>query len=85
MSSFLILYGTEEGQTAKVAERVATTISERGHEASAIESITGENFTTVLIADSIAVWVVAIVLIVATRGQLGYDTSRRTARGQETH
>ncbi|MFD1599969.1 flavodoxin domain-containing protein [Halobellus rarus] len=37
MSSFLILYGTGEGQTAKIAERIAATISERGHEASAID------------------------------------------------
>lgn len=37
MSSFLILYGTGEGQTAKIAEQMATTISERGHEASAID------------------------------------------------
>lgn len=37
VSSFLILYGTGEGQTAKIAEQIATTISERGHEASAID------------------------------------------------
>jgi menaquinone-dependent protoporphyrinogen oxidase len=37
VSSFLILYGTGEGQTAKIAERVAKTIGERGHEASAID------------------------------------------------
>jgi len=50
-----------------------------------IESITGENFMTVLIAVDIAVWVVAIVLIIATRGQLGYTTSRNTAGQQEAH
>nr|WP_305882893.1 flavodoxin domain-containing protein [Halobellus rarus] len=33
----MILYGTGEGQTAKIAERIAATISERGHEASAID------------------------------------------------
>ena len=38
MSSFLILYGTGEGQTAKIAERIATTISERGHESRAIDA-----------------------------------------------
>ena len=48
-----------------------------------IESVTGENFMTVLIAVDIAVWVVAIVLIVATRGQLGYDTFRNPAGRQE--
>ena len=35
--AFLVLYGTGEGQTAKIAERIATTIGERGHEASAID------------------------------------------------
>ena len=48
-----------------------------------IEAITGESFMTVLIAVDLAVWVVAIVLIVATRGQLGYDTTRDTAGRQE--
>ena len=37
MSSFLILYGTGEGQTAKIAERIATTIDNRGHETSTID------------------------------------------------
>jgi len=37
VSSFLILYGTGEGQTAKIAQRIATTISERGHEATVID------------------------------------------------
>lgn len=36
MSSVLIIYGTGEGQTAKIAERIATTISERGHETNAV-------------------------------------------------
>jgi hypothetical protein len=48
-----------------------------------IEAITGESFMTVLIAVDLAVWVVAIVPIVATRGQLGYDTTRDTADRQE--
>ena len=61
MSSFLILYGTGEGQTAKVAERIATTISERGHEASAIDvrdrpdSFTLEEYDTVVVGASIHV------------------------------
>jgi hypothetical protein len=38
---------------------------------------------TVLIAVDIAVWVVAIVLIIGTRGQLGYDTLRNTTGRQE--
>jgi len=37
VSSFLLLYGTGGGQTAKIAERIATTISERGREASAVD------------------------------------------------
>src|SRR6056297_452253 len=37
MSSFLILYGTGEGQTAKVADRIAAAIGERGHEVSAVD------------------------------------------------
>jgi membrane protease YdiL (CAAX protease family) len=48
-----------------------------------IESITGESFMTVLIAVDIAVWIVAILLVVATRGQLGYDTARGTATRQK--
>ncbi|AXG10536.1 CPBP family intramembrane glutamic endopeptidase [Haloplanus rubicundus] len=48
-----------------------------------IEAITGESFMTVLIAVDLAVWVVAIVLIVATRGHLGYGTTRNTAGRQE--
>ncbi|MFW6317248.1 MAG: flavodoxin domain-containing protein [Halorubrum sp.] len=37
MSSFLILYGTGEGQTAKIADRIAAAIGERGHETSAVD------------------------------------------------
>lgn len=37
MSSIVVLYATGEGQTAKIAERIVKTISERGHEASAID------------------------------------------------
>jgi len=48
-----------------------------------IESITGENFMTVLIAVDVAVWIVAIALIVGTRGRLGYTTSRNTAERRE--
>jgi len=50
-----------------------------------IETITGESFMTVLIAVDIAVWVVAIALIVATRGQLRYDTPWNPAGRQEAH
>ncbi|WP_254761487.1 CPBP family intramembrane glutamic endopeptidase [Natrinema marinum] len=47
-----------------------------------IEAITGESFTTVLIAVDVAVWIVAVLLIAATRGQLGYDLPRATADGK---
>jgi menaquinone-dependent protoporphyrinogen oxidase len=37
VSSFLILYGTGEGQTAKIAARIAAAIGERGHETTVID------------------------------------------------
>ena len=61
MSSFLILYGTGEGQTAKIADRIATTISERGHESRAIDvrdrpnSVTLEEYDAVVVGASIHV------------------------------
>ncbi|WP_256290835.1 flavodoxin domain-containing protein [Halobellus inordinatus] len=61
MSSFLILYGTGEGQTAKIAERIATTVSERGHEVSAIDvhdrpdPFTLEEYDAVVVGASIHV------------------------------
>ena len=61
MSSFLILYGTGEGQTAKIAERIAATIAERGHEASAIdvrdrpESFTLNEYDAAIVGASIHV------------------------------
>jgi menaquinone-dependent protoporphyrinogen oxidase len=57
----LILYGTGEGQTAKIAARIATTISERGHEANAIDvrdrpdSLTLEVYDAVVVGASIHV------------------------------
>ncbi|MFC5136386.1 MULTISPECIES: flavodoxin domain-containing protein [Haloferacaceae] len=61
MSSFLVLYGTGEGQTAKIAERITATISKRGHEASAIDvrdrpdSFTLEVYDAVVVGASIHV------------------------------
>lgn len=61
MSSILVLYGTGEGQTAKIAERIATTISERGHETSAIDvrdrpnSFTLDGYDAVIVGASIHV------------------------------
>jgi membrane protease YdiL (CAAX protease family) len=37
------------------------------------EAITGESFTTVLVTVDVAVWLVALLLVVVTRGRLGYD------------
>lgn len=37
MASFIVVYGTGEGQTAKVAERLATVLSDRGHDAKAVD------------------------------------------------
>ena len=61
MSSFLILYGTGEGQTAKIAERIAATIGERGHETSTIDvrdrpdSFTLEGYDAVIVGASVHV------------------------------
>ena len=37
MVSFLVLYGTGEGQTAKVADRITEAFVERGHDATAVD------------------------------------------------
>ncbi|MDS0222281.1 flavodoxin domain-containing protein [Haloarcula sp. S1AR25-5A] len=61
MSSILILYGTGEGQTAKIADRIATTISERGHETSTLDirerpnSFTLDGYDAVVVGASIHV------------------------------
>lgn len=49
-----------------------------------IEAITGESFVTVLVAVDVAVWVVALLLVVLTRGKLGYETERNTASSHGT-
>jgi len=61
MSTFLIAYGTGEGQTAKVAERIVSTLKDRGHEAVAVDLGEGEPdrpieaFDAVLVGSSIHV------------------------------
>lgn len=61
MSSFLILYGTGEGQTAKIAARIAAAIGERGHETIAIDvrdrpdSFALEEYDAVVVGASIHV------------------------------
>lgn len=38
MSSFLVLYGTGEGQTAKVAQRIASVLESRGHDSTTLDA-----------------------------------------------
>lgn len=49
-----------------------------------IEAITGQSFTTVLVAVDVGVWLVAVSLVVVTRGRLGYDDSIDAASVDET-
>ena len=59
MSSFLVLYGTGEGQTAKVASRLADVIESRGHDVTTadIEDLPDEfsvtDYDAVLVGSSI--------------------------------
>lgn len=60
MGSFLVLYGTDEGQTAKVANRIVEVLLERGHDATAVSAETPPNsaieeFDAVLVGASIHV------------------------------
>ncbi len=38
MLSFLVCYGSSEGQTAKVADRIVETLAKRGHDATAVDA-----------------------------------------------
>ncbi|MFC6862863.1 flavodoxin domain-containing protein [Halomicroarcula sp. GCM10025817] len=59
MSTFLVAYGTSEGQTEKIAERVVATLTDRGHDASARDVATLpaafdlEGFDAVVVGSSI--------------------------------
>lgn len=61
MTSFLVLYGTGEGQTAKVADRIETVLTNRGHDVSMVDVETApdtlqiEEFDAVLVGSSIHV------------------------------
>jgi len=61
MASFLIIYGTSEGQTEKVAGRIADTLTGRGHDATTADSSddlgnrTVTDFDAVLVGSSIHV------------------------------
>jgi menaquinone-dependent protoporphyrinogen oxidase len=59
--SLVVIYGTGEGQTAKIAERIAATVAERGHDASAMDvrdrpdSFTLDEYDAVVVGASIHV------------------------------
>jgi len=61
VSSILILYGTGEGQTAKIAEQITVALTERGHKTSAIdvsdrpESFSLDEYDAVVVGASIHV------------------------------
>ncbi len=58
MASFLVLYGTGEGQTSKVAEKVVDTFTRRGHAAEAVDVESSSNiavdvFDAVVVGSSV--------------------------------
>jgi menaquinone-dependent protoporphyrinogen oxidase len=59
MASVLVYYGTGEGQTAKVAEHIVEALSDRGHDASAVDAADGlgdrslDGFDAVVVGASI--------------------------------
>ncbi|WP_254546959.1 flavodoxin domain-containing protein [Halomarina pelagica] len=59
MVSFLVLYGTGEGQTAKVAGRIVDVLAARGHDAAAVDAgerppdLSVDDFDAVLVGASI--------------------------------
>lgn len=59
MVSFLVVYGTGEGQTAKVADRIVSVLTERGHDSRAVDAddVPGDvdpaDFDAVLVGASI--------------------------------
>lgn len=54
MASFLVVYGTGEGQTAKVADRIVDVLAERGHAVTAVD-IASETAPDVTDADAVLV------------------------------
>ncbi|ELZ83177.1 protoporphyrinogen oxidase [Haloferax elongans ATCC BAA-1513] len=59
MISFLVAYGSKEGQTEKIAERIVAVLDGRGHEATAVSvadvptDLSVEDFDAVLVGSSI--------------------------------
>lgn len=55
MATVLIVYGTGEGQTAKIAERLETTITDRGHDVTMMDVETPSEEASVAAADAVLV------------------------------
>ncbi|MFB6082443.1 MAG: flavodoxin domain-containing protein [Halanaeroarchaeum sp.] len=55
MASFLLVYGTGEGQTAKIADRIAAGLRDRGHDATPVDVESGPEETAVAGADAVVV------------------------------
>ena len=59
MASFLVYYGTGEGQTAKVADRIIGALTDRGHDATGVNAmkepadLAVEEYDSVLVGTSI--------------------------------
>ena len=59
MASFLVYYGTGEGQTAKIADRIVGVLTDRGHDAISVnaadepDDLTAEEYDSVLVGASI--------------------------------
>ncbi|MFC7139941.1 flavodoxin domain-containing protein [Halosimplex aquaticum] len=59
MASFLVYYGTGEGQTAKIADRIVVTLRARGHDATGVDTtetpanLTLDEYDAVLVGASI--------------------------------
>ncbi|KAB1193806.1 protoporphyrinogen oxidase [Haloferax sp. MBLA0076] len=59
MASFLVVYGSSEGQTAKISERIVDVLADRGHEATAVSAgsvptdVDPDAFDAILVGSSI--------------------------------
>ncbi|WP_415380048.1 flavodoxin domain-containing protein [Halosimplex sp. TS25] len=59
MSSFIVAYGTGEGQTAKVADRIVAALADRGHDATSVNvsedgsDVAVEDYDAVLVGASV--------------------------------
>ncbi|WP_254861828.1 flavodoxin domain-containing protein [Halovivax gelatinilyticus] len=55
MSSFLVCYGTGEGQTAAVAERISSVLADRGHDVRTVDASEGPSDLDVESTDAVLV------------------------------